>query len=153
MSIKKFLRSFKYAFSGIFSAVRNEQNMRVHLVVASLIVPFAYFFGLSKSEWAVLALSIGFVVFAELVNTAVEKLSDAVTKEKNEYIKVAKDIAAGAVVVAAITAVCVGIALFGDVERIADALRYIITHAETMIIFLCLFIIDIILLFWKGKKS
>ena len=152
MSIKKLLKSFKYAFSGIVTAIKNEQNMRIHFVVGNLIIPFAYFFGISKAEWATLTLSIGFVIFAELVNTAVENLADAVTKENNEYIKCAKDVAAGAVVITAITAICVGIALFGDVKRIADTLTYIFTHSESIIIFLCLFIIDIILLFWKGKS-
>jgi len=151
MSVKKFLKSFKYAFSGVFNTVKGEQNMRVHLVVASLIIPFAYFFGISKTEWAILSLSIGFVFFAELINTAVEKLSDAVTKEKNEYIKFAKDAAAGAVVVSGITAICVGFALFGNLKKIADTLTYIITHKESMLLFLCLFIIDIIFIFRKGK--
>ena len=75
-----------------------------------------------------------------------------IKKENNEYIKCAKDVAAGAVVITAITAICVGIALFGDVKRIADTLTYIFTHSESIIIFLCLFIIDIVILFWKGKK-
>lgn len=152
MSIKKLLKSFKYAFSGIVTAIKNEQNMRIHFVVGNLIIPFAYFFGISKAEWAMLVLAIGFVFFAELINTAVESLADAVTKEKNEYIKCAKDVAAGAVVISAITAICVGIALFGNAERIAETLVYIVTHIESIVIFLCLFIIDIILLFLKGKS-
>ena len=152
MSIKKLLKSFKFAFSGIVTAIKNEQNMRIHFVVGNLIIPFAYFFGISNAEWATLVLAIGFVFFAELINTAVESLADAVTKEKNEYIKCAKDVAAGAVVISAITAICVGIALFGNAERIAETLVYIITHIESIVIFLCLFIIDIILLFLKGKS-
>ena len=152
MSIKKLLKSFKYAFSGIVTAIKNEQNMRIHFVVGNLIIPFAYFFGISKAEWAMLVLAIGFVFFAELINTAIESLADAVTKENNEYIKCAKDVAAGAVVISAITAICVGIALFGNAERIAETLVYIITHIESIVIFICLFIIDIILLFLKGKS-
>ena len=56
--------------------------------MGNLIIPFAYFFGISNAEWATLVLAIGFVFFAELINTAIESLADAVTKENNEYIKV-----------------------------------------------------------------
>lgn len=150
MTIKKLLKSFKYAFSGIFFTVKTEQNMRIHITVASLIVPFAYFFGISKTEWIALILVIGFVVFAELFNTALENLADSLGKEQNVFIKAAKDTAAGAVTVAAITSVIIGIFLFGDLNRIKDTLVYIITHLHSIVIFVCLLISDTILLFKKG---
>lgn len=146
MSIKRLVKSFKYALRGVLKTVKTEQNMRIHLVAANLIIAFARFFGISKAEWAMLFLSIGFVIFAEFINTALENLADAVTKEYNEFIKYAKDASAGAVIVSAITAVLVGIALFGDLERISAALYYIVTHVEALAVFLCLFIIDILFL-------
>ena len=131
----------------------SEPNMRIHIAVMSLILPFAWFFGLSRAEWGVLILSIGFVLAAELFNTSVEKVSDAVTEEYSEFIKLSKDISAGAVIVAAVTAVFVGVALFGDFKRIWETLTYIVTHIHAFIIFLIIFISDIYFLIRKNKKG
>lgn len=128
MDIKKILKSFGYAFSGLRECIKTEQNMRIHLVVASLIVYFACFFGITKTEWAILIITIGFVVFAECVNTAVEALGDAITAEENKNIKIAKDVSAGAVTISAITSLLVGITLFGDGVKIVKTLTYIFTH-------------------------
>lgn len=146
LSIKRLVKSFKYALSGILRTVKFEQNMRIHITVANLIIAFAYFFGISKIEWAVLFFSIGFVIFAELINTAIERTADAVTEDYNDLIKYAKDAAAGAVIIAAITSMCIGVVLFGNFEKIISTLLYIVTHIHSLAVFLCLFILDIILL-------
>ena len=73
------IKSFGYAFSGFAKAVKNERNLKIHLSVASLIIAFAYFFGLTRTEWAILFLAIGFVIASELFNTSVEWCADAVT--------------------------------------------------------------------------
>lgn len=146
MNIKRLAKSFKYAACGIAEAVRCEQNMRIHISAASLIIPFAYYFGITRCEWAVLFTVIGAVVFAELMNTAVERTADAVTKEKNENIKFAKDAAAGGVVAAAAASVAVGFALFGDWGKILTTLAYISTHAVPAVIFLCILAADTVFL-------
>ena len=152
MSIGRLIKSFKYAFSGILHTIKTEQNMRIHLVIANLIILFAYFFGITRIEWAVLFLTIGFVIFAEMVNTAIERMSDAVTKEYNINIKYAKDVAAAGVTIAAIVAVFVGIALFGDFVKIISTVTYIFTSSDALLVFLVLFIIDILFLFKTRKK-
>ncbi len=146
MDIKKLFNSFKYAVSGIVHTLKNEQNLKIHMIVASLIIPFAYFYEITRQEWAVLIVSIGFVIFAELINTALEEALDAYSKEKNINIKHAKDIAAGAVLFAAISSVGVGIALFGDIQRIAKTLAYIFTDFIHLFIFLIILAVDIIFL-------
>ncbi len=151
MDIKKLLKSFGYAFSGLKECIKTEQNMRIHLVFASLIIYFAYFFGITKTEWAILIITIGFVVFAECVNTAVEALGDTITTEENKNIKIAKDISAGAVTVSAITSLLVGIALFGDGVKIVKTLTYIFTNWWAVSIGAAIFLADLVFICRKRK--
>ena len=151
MDIKKLLKSFGYAFSGLKECIKTEQNMRIHLSVASLIIYFACFFGITKIEWAILLITIGLVIFAECVNTAIEALGDAITKNENKYIKVAKDISAGAVTVLAITSVVVGIGLFGDDEKIIKTLTYIFTNWCAVSFGAVIFLADLVFICKKRK--
>ena len=152
MDIRKLLKSFKFAFSGIKRCVSTQQNMRIHLLFASLICYFAYFFGISKIEWAILLITIGFVIFAECINTAVEALGDAVTKDENFNIKVAKDVSAGAVTISAITSVLVGICLFGDGEKIVNTITYIFSHWQVMVVGAVILTVNFVN-FWIYRKG
>ncbi len=117
--MKSFLKGFIYAGRGFVTALF-ERNFRFHLCAAAFVIfVAASFYELSRAEWAVLALTIGAVLAFEAINTAVENLANEVTQEKREHIKHCKDCAAAAVLIAAIAAVAVGIALLGDIERLA----------------------------------
>ncbi len=140
------IKSFGYAFSGFAKAVKNERNLKIHLSVASLIIAFAYFFGLTRTEWAILFLAIGFVIASELFNTSVEWCADAVTRTENDDIKHAKDIAAAGVTVSAMISITVGFALFADIERIAGTLKYILGNISAIIVFAVIILADILLL-------
>lgn len=109
---KKLIHSFKYAFSGIKLCIENEQNMFIHFTVATLVIIFALFFKISKIEWIICLLLIGLVMMMELFNTAVEAICDLVTKENNRYVKIAKDTAAGAVLVISIISAIIGLMIF-----------------------------------------
>jgi diacylglycerol kinase len=111
--MKPFLRSFQFAFQGIAYAFRTQRNARVHAVVACLVVAAGIYFRISAIEWAVLALTIGFVFSAEMINTVAELAVDLLTQQYHPMARVAKDVGAGAVLVAAIAAVGVGVAVFG----------------------------------------
>ena len=111
--MKAFLRSFRFAFAGIGYALRTQRNARVHAVVACLVVAAGIYLRISAVEWAVLALTIGFVFSAEMINTVAELAVDVLTQHYHPMAKVAKDVGAGAVLVAAIAAVGVGVAIFG----------------------------------------
>ena len=111
--MKPFLRSFRFAFAGIAYALRTQRNARVHLVAACLVIAAGIYFRISAVEWAVLALTIGTVFSAEMINTVAELAVDLLTQHYHPMAKVAKDVGAGAVLVAAIAAVGVGIAIFG----------------------------------------
>ena len=117
MKNKCFIGSFKNAMSGIIETIKNERNMRIHLSVFNLIIIFAYFYGLSRAEWAVLMLTCGCVIGAELINTAIENAVDTSTDKICETARVSKDSAAGAVLFLAMTSILVGIMLFFDVDK------------------------------------
>ena len=108
-----FVQSFRYAFAGLAHCFRTQRNFRIHIAAAVLAALLALFLGLTFVEWAVLTLLVVMVMAAEMVNTMVEALVDLVTAEYHPLAKVAKDVAAGIVLLTAIGAVAVGLLVFG----------------------------------------
>ena len=105
-------KSFGYAFEGIFTCIRKERNMKIHCVRAVLVVAAGVILGLSPVEWCICLGLFGLVMALELVNTAVEAVVDLVTGEYHPLAKIAKDTAAGAVLIAAIMAAAAGLIIF-----------------------------------------
>lgn len=101
-------KSVSYAVSGIGFVIRNEHNARIHIVAAIVVVAVGMFYQISSSDWLILVLAIVGVWFAETINTAFEYLCDVVSPQKNEAVRHAKDIAAGAVLITAIGALLIG---------------------------------------------
>jgi diacylglycerol kinase len=97
---------------GIRMAVQSERNLRIHLAVISIVVVTGFILGLSGMEWVAIVFSIGIVIVAELVNSAFEYLADTVHPEVDPGIRNAKDVAAGAVLIAVLAAVVVGVIIF-----------------------------------------
>lgn len=106
------VRSFRRAFAGLAFVVRHEANMRIHIVGAVLAVALGWLLQIDAVEWRWLILAIGLVLGAEALNTAVEQACNAITRDHNAAIKVAKDAAAGAVLIAAATAALIGASVF-----------------------------------------
>ena len=149
-----FFKSVKNAMTGIAEAFLNEINMRIHFAVANLIFIFAYFYGISREQWAILVIMTGLVFFAELMNTSIENAVDTATKKRCETARVAKDIAAGAVLIIAFISVVVGFLIFYNPEKIVATLTYIFTTPKVLIPSLLIGIIDIlIVLFAKRTKT
>lgn len=105
-------RSFGYAFEGIFCGIRKERNMKIHCIAAICVVIAGVIFKISRIEWCLCLILFGMILSLELVNTAMEAVVDLVTEEYRPLAKLAKDTAAGAVLIAAIMAVLVGILIF-----------------------------------------
>lgn len=145
--------SFYYALEGIWAALRQEAHLRFHFAVGNLIIIFAYFFGITVTEWAVLLLDIAAVISAELFNTALENAVDTATSEHKLTAKLAKDAAAGAVLVIAITSIAVGICLFGNLTKIAETLSYIFTAPQILIPCLCVGTADVLFVIFGGKNA
>ncbi|MDR2429154.1 MAG: diacylglycerol kinase family protein [Candidatus Margulisbacteria bacterium] len=97
---------------GIYQAFRQESNLRIHFVAAALAAGAGFVFKLSAGEWAVLLLTITLVIFAELINTALEANVNLATKKHQPEAKLAKDAAAGAVLLTALNAVLIGLLIF-----------------------------------------
>jgi diacylglycerol kinase len=108
----KLLRSFGYAWFGLKHAVVTQQNFRIHLLIATVAILMGIGLNIGRMEWIVVSLCIGLVLFAELVNTALEKFADVIQKEHHPEIKLVKDIAAAAVLVLAICSAVTGSIIF-----------------------------------------
>jgi diacylglycerol kinase len=113
MCTRDLLEPFRVAASGLWHALRTQRNMRIHLAVASAVIITGLWLGLSADQWAVLALTSGFVLLSEMVNTVVEKLVDLVCPDYHPFAKTVKDVMAGAVLLAAIISVIVGLLILG----------------------------------------
>jgi diacylglycerol kinase (ATP) len=106
-------KSFACAFRGIALLLHAQANARIHLVATVLVIAAGFAFHVSRGEWLSLAFAIGIVWIAEAANTAIEVLADRITPDRDEQIGRAKDLAAGAVLLAAITAGVVGVIVLG----------------------------------------
>jgi len=108
------LRSFNYAFEGVIHVLRTQRNMRIHFAIAAAVLVLAFIYDVTRLELIALMISIAFVLIAEMVNTAVEATIDLSTPSFDPLAKIAKDIAAGAVLIAAANAVAVGYLVLAD---------------------------------------
>jgi len=108
------LTSFNYAFDGIVHALRHERNMWIHFAISALVLIAALFFALTRVEVIALLVAISFVLITEMFNTAIEHVVDLVTDEDDPRARIAKDVSAGAVLVAAVNAVAVAYLVFYD---------------------------------------
>ena len=124
------LQSFNWAFEGVIHVLRTERNMRIHFGLATAVLILAFSYGVTKLELMALLIAISFVLIAEMVNTAIEATIDLATTSFDPLAKMAKDIAAGAVLIAAVNAVVIGYLVFADrltepssrlVERLREA--------------------------------
>jgi diacylglycerol kinase (ATP) len=107
------LASFRYAFAGWWYVLRTQRNAWIHAVIAIAVIAVALWLGVSLRDWAILLLTIALVWVAEFVNTAVEAVVDLLSPDIHPLAKVAKDVAAAAVLIAALAAVGVGLLLLG----------------------------------------
>ncbi|MFB6318708.1 diacylglycerol kinase family protein [Saccharicrinis sp. FJH54] len=112
MFIKKVLDSFRYAFHGIFSLFRNERNAQIQLIVFLVVCSAGFYFLITTTEWMIICLFSALVFGLEAVNTSIEGLSDVLSPGYDKRIKRIKDIAAGAVLIAALFAVIAGVIIF-----------------------------------------
>jgi len=110
--VKGRLKSFRYAFRGMWTLIRTEHSIMVQLVIAFMVCIAGFVVGLSSTEWILQILAIAMVLVAESLNTGIEKLCDFVHPEHSKRIGMIKDISAGAVTFAALAAVLVGLLIY-----------------------------------------
>jgi diacylglycerol kinase len=111
--MERLRKSFAYAIQGILYSISNDPNMKIHLWAAAAVIIMGFIVKLTTLAWAVLILSIFMVLAAETINTAVEKTVDLTCSDPHPLAKIAKDAAAGGVLLTAVNAVVIGCILFG----------------------------------------
>lgn len=111
-SLKRQLKSFQYAFRGLSYVFRHESNMQVHLMAMLFVLIAGWYFQISRIEWIAVVGIIVLVMALEAINTSIEAIVDLVSPDYHELAGRAKDVAAGAVTIAAIGAIIIGILVF-----------------------------------------
>ena len=110
--MSRFFKSFKFAANGLVQVFKSELNFKIHLLVTVVVVAASWYFDISSIEWVAIAICVGMVLFAELMNTAIEALVNLVSPEFNPKAGLIKDIAAAAVLILALTSFVVGLISF-----------------------------------------
>ncbi len=111
-SISARLKSFRYAAQGFLFIVRYEHNSRIQLFISGIVLIMGFLLHIRRLEWVLVLLCMGFVLTAEMINTSIEKLSDVVSLQKNEQIRVIKDISAAVVLLSSFIAMIAGLIIF-----------------------------------------
>ena len=109
---KSLSRSFGYSLEGFLHALRQNRNLRIHLIVAMVVVILSIFFRINKYEMSILGVVILLVISSEMINTAIEEMVNLITQEHKKEARIAKDVAAGMVLVAAVGSVIIGSIIF-----------------------------------------
>lgn len=154
MPVRKIIDSFNYALDGMIYALRTQRNMRIHFLIAILLVLMSVNFSLSRTEIIALTFCVTLVFVTEMINTAIEAAIDLFTREYHELAKIAKNVSAGAVLIAAINAVLVGYLVFIDKlmahsKQTVQSIRAVTTHQ----IFVVLVLVMIAVIFVKFRTG
>ena len=159
MKRRSIIDSFNYAVSGIIIALKTEKNMRIHYAIALSVIILSLFFDFSRTEFLLLLFAISLVVVAEMVNTAIERVIDLITEDYHPLARLVKDVAAGAVLIAAINSIVVGYLLFFDrLSSYSELLLFKIRKSSIHLTFVALLVVIIITVglkakFYRGKGT
>lgn len=151
--IRRFFKSFKYAFKGVTSSILYERNMRIHMCAAFYVLIFMQFYDLSASEKAIIFLTIGSVISLEIINTAIEAVVDLCSPDYHTLAKKAKDLSAGAVLISAVISVLVAFEFFWDISTFQRIYSYFIDHILLLIGLVISLIIWILFIFTLDVKK
>jgi len=113
MQSRSLLEAFRFAFAGLWYTLRTQRNMRIHVLITGVVAILGLWLRLSADQWAILAATSGLVLVSEMANTVVEGIVDLVCPDYHPLAKMAKDVMAGAVALAAMVAVIVGLLVLG----------------------------------------
>lgn len=149
---RSIIDSFNYAVSGIILSIKTERNMLIHYIVAIGVLFASLFFDFSRMEFLILLFATTLVIVLELINTAIEKTIDMITKEYHPLARLAKDIAAGAVLISAINAFLVGYLLFFDrLNSFTEVIIFKIRSSSVHLTFVSLILVVLLTIGIKAK--
>ena len=109
---RRFYKSFHYAIEGVHYALTHDQNLVIHFIIACLVIVFSIFLDVTPFEMGILGVTILLVISTEMINSAIEKMVDLITKEHRAEAKIAKDVSAGMVLLTAIGSAIIGVLIF-----------------------------------------
>jgi len=149
--VRKLLESFNYAFEGILYAFKTQRNMKIHFAVAIIVLAMSLFYDLSRLEILLLFSTISMVIITEMINTSIETTIDLITDKYHVFAKIAKNVAAGAVLIASINAVIVAyLIFFHRVNPFTYGVLRRVQQAPIHITFIALLIVVFTVIFVKG---
>jgi diacylglycerol kinase (ATP) len=143
--------SFNYAFEGVIHVLRTQRNLRIHFLIAAAVLVAAVVVGVTRFELIALLLAIAFVLIAEMINTAIEHTIDVATTSFDPMAKLAKDIAAGAVLIASVNAVAIGYLVFA--HRVGDRSSRVLDRVRDVPITLTLIALVLTIIVVIGTKA
>ncbi len=152
MKVRNIIDNFNYAVSGIITAIKTEKSMRIHYIIALVVLLSSLFFDFNRTEFLLLLFAVSLVVISEMFNTALERTIDLVTKDYHPLARLVKDIAAGAVLIASINALIVGYLLFFErLSLFTELVIFKIKRSEIHLTFVALILVVLITIGLKAK--
>lgn len=149
---KSLIESFNHAVNGIIYSLKTERNLKFHFLIAGIIIFISLFFDFTRIELLILFFSISLVLMAEMMNTAVERVVDLITEDFHPLARLAKDIAAGGVLISAINSLVVGYLLFFDrLNPITNLVLFKIRNSPIHLTFMALVLVIILTIGIKAK--
>jgi len=150
MPFRQWIRSTNYAIEGILHASRTQRHLRYHFFSAAAVLIISYILGVSRIEFLIIALSVIAVLLAEMFNTAVEAIVDIVSPEQSEKARIAKDVAAGAVLIAAFGVAVIGyIILFPYLREAFHQGLHVTKHSKEEVAIIALILVVILVIITK----
>ena len=152
MKKRSVISSFNYAVTGIITALKTEKHMKVHYGIALAVIIASLFFDFTKIEFLILLFAISLVIVAEMLNTAIEKSIDMITKDYHPLAKVVKDVSAGAVLIASLNALVVAYLLFFErLNYSGNLLLFEIRNSPIHLTFVALLVVILLVIGLKAK--
>ncbi|KPU27949.1 diacylglycerol kinase [Caloranaerobacter sp. TR13] len=150
MKVRRLIDSFNYAVSGIIYTLKTQRNMKIHFIAAFLVLFLSLFFNFSRTELLLLIFAISLVIIAEMINTSIEKTIDLITDDYHPLAEIAKNVAAGAVLISAINSVVVAyLLLFDRVNPYTSLIIVKIKNSPIHLTFISIFLVLIITIYVK----
>ncbi len=148
------ISAFNAAIDGILYTFKHERNMKIHYLLAAIVFIISLFLDLTRVEMLMLVFAISLVIITEMFNTAIENIVDMVTDQFHPLAKIAKDVAAGGVVIAALNAMVVGYLLFyDDLTSGSESVLYSIRQSEPHVTLICIVLVLITVVVVKALTA
>ena len=152
MKVRNIIDSFNYAVSGIITAIKTEKSMRLHYIIAVIVLLSSLFFDFTRTEFLLLLFAVSLVVISEMINTAIERTIDLITKEFHPLARLVKDVAAVAVLIATLNSLIVGYLLFFERLRLfSELIIFKIKRSDIHLTFVVLILVTLITIGLKAK--